>query len=90
MSQEPTFFVDAMTGATVRSGVARLSFSTQRGDGTASHSLTLALPVQQVPILADALVRVLRELEARAKEARDAAPDVAPSPPVTSGFRFEG
>ena len=87
MSQEPTYFADGLTEATVRHGVARLSFATQGADGKAASGLTLAIPLPQVPNVANALIRLLREVEARAKEAQAAQPDAAP--PMTSGLRFE-
>lgn len=87
MSQDLTFFADGLAEATVRHGVARLSFATQGGDGKAVNSFTLALPLLQVANVANALVRLLRELEAKAKEARDAQTNgTAPAP---SGLRFE-
>ena len=88
MSQEPTFFADGLTEATVRNGVARLAFSTQGGDGRPVSSLTLALPVQQVPNVANALIRLLRELEAKAKEMRETQAENGAAP-VASGLRFE-
>lgn len=89
MAHEPIFFADGLTEATVRNGVARLAFATQAGDGAAVPSVTLALPLPQVANVANALIRLLRELEAKAKEARDAQPNGGAGTPAPSGLRFE-
>ncbi|WP_376091426.1 hypothetical protein ACE7GA_21725 [Roseomonas sp. CCTCC AB2023176] len=87
MSQEPTLFADGMTEASVRHGVARLTFATQSGEGQATGGFVVAMPLGQVPNVANALIRLLRELEAKAKEAQQGQPNGTAA--VPSGLRFE-
>ena len=91
MAEVPTFFADGVLEATVRHGVARLKLAVQDGNGKASATGLLVVPLAQLPSLAGSIARLMREVEAKAREAQagpaTAAPTVAEAPAT---FRFEG
>jgi len=97
MADLPTFFADGVLEASVRHGVARLKLAVQDGSGTPSATGLLVVPLTQLPALAGSITRLLREVEAKAKEAgAPAAPGGAapaqPGPasePPPAAFRFE-
>ena len=91
MAELPTFFADGVLEATVRHGVARLKLAVQDGDGKPAATRLLVVPLAQLPALAGSISRLMREVEAKARDAQAAAP--APSPTVAeapAAFRFEG
>jgi len=89
MPDPTTIFADGVLEVTVRHGVARVTLAVQDGKGTATPSGLLVLPLAQVPAVAGALTRLIREVEAKAREAQPAAP-AAPEPLPADAFRFQG
>ncbi|HEY8612706.1 MAG TPA: hypothetical protein VIL69_15645 [Roseomonas sp.] len=91
MAELPTLFADGIVEATVRYGVARLKLALQDGNGTPATTGVLVVPLAQLPAVAGAISRLLREVETKAREAKapeaPAATDPA-EPPAT--FRFQG
>ena len=90
MADLPTLFADGVLEATVRHGVARLKLAVQDGSGAPSATGLLVVPLAQLPAIAGTLARLLREVEAKAREAPAATPAAAPVPEPPSAFRFEG
>ena len=83
MAELPTLFADGVLEATVRHGVARLKLAVQDGNGTPSPTGLLVIPLAQLPAVAGTLARLLREVEAKAREAQGvqaAGPAAAPAP----------
>ncbi|SHJ45335.1 hypothetical protein SAMN02745194_02599 [Roseomonas rosea] len=89
MADLPTLFADGVVEATVRHGVARLKLAVQDGKGTPVPTGLLVVPLTQLPAVAGALTRLLREVEAKARETQpgQAAPEPAEPP---AAFRFQG
>ena len=91
MSNGITLFADGVLEATVRHGVARLTLAIQAGDGKPQTTGTLVVPLAQLPALAGSLARLLREVEAKAKENPAAsAPASEAAAELPSAFRFQG
>ncbi|WP_424136512.1 hypothetical protein [Roseomonas chloroacetimidivorans] len=91
MADLPTLFTDGVLEATVRHGVARIKLGVQEGDGKPTPTGLLVMPLTQLPGLVGTLTRVMREVEAKAKEQQQAATAAGPAaesndPPTT--FRF--
>jgi hypothetical protein len=93
-----TIFADGLLDASVTFGVARLTLAQTGPDGKPMAAGQLVMPVQQLPAFANGLIGVLKQLEAKAKEAQaqreGGAPAPAeadggdPSPAVPGAFRF--
>lgn len=90
MADLPTLFADGVVEATVRHGVARLKLAVQDGNGTPAPTGLLVVPLAQLPAVAGALARLLREVEAKAREAQPAAPAAAEPVELPAAFRFQG
>ena len=89
MPELPTLFADGVTEATVRHGVARLTMAVQDGKGQPASTGMLVVPLTQLPAVVGAMTRLLREVEAKAREV--AAPAQAPAvEPQPEAFRFQG
>ena len=85
MDHTPSIFADGLVEATVRHGVARLSFGLHGADNQPKPAVVLAIPLVQLPNLAGALTKLIQEVQSKAREAQAAAtPAAAPS-----GIRFE-
>jgi hypothetical protein len=93
MAELPTLFADGVLEASIRHGVARLKLAVQDGDGKPSPSGLLVIPLAQLPGVAGTITRLLREVEAKAREAQAAAPaaggEATPDEPPAA-FRFQG
>ncbi|MBP0447498.1 hypothetical protein J8J14_22310 [Roseomonas sp. SSH11] len=94
MPDTQTLFADGVIEASVRHGVARLKLAVQDGSGTPSPTGMLVVPLAQLPAMAGAITRLLREVEAKARESQgqNQAANVAPveSPEPAAAFRFQG
>jgi hypothetical protein len=91
MADLPTLFADGVVEASVRHGVARLKLAVQDGKGTPEATGLLVVPLTQLPAIAGALTRLLREVEAKAREGQPATPAAAaPEPEPAAAFRFQG
>lgn len=91
MPEIPTLFADGVLEATVRHGVARLTLAVQDGNGKPSATGLLVVPLAQLPAMAGSISRLMREVEAKARDVQAAAQ--APEPPAPeapAAFRFGG
>lgn len=100
-----TLFADGLLDASVTHGVARLTLAQTGPDGKPIAAGQLIVPLVQLPALTNALTGLLRQVEARMKEAQQqtagrigpaseldsgAAGQEPPAPSVPGAFRFGG
>ena len=92
-----TIFADGIVDASVNHGVARLTLAQTGPDGKPVPAGQLIIPLAQLPALANGLVGLLKQVEARMREQQAAAPAGAAAPAATpaadatgvpSSFRF--
>jgi hypothetical protein len=89
-----TLFADGMLDATVANGVARITLAQSGADGKPMPAGQLCVPLVQLPALANGLITLLRQVEARAKEAQQRQAAAAPEDdslavPHSGTFRFQ-
>jgi hypothetical protein len=94
-----TVFADGMTEASVSHGVARITLAQSGTDGKPIAVGQLCIPLMQLPAFANGLLNLLKQVEARAKQASQQQAggkgnegqngDVLPGP-VPGAFRFSG
>ena len=91
MSNIPTLFADGVLEATVRHGVARLTLAVQDGNGKPAATGLLVVPLAQLPAMAGSISRLMREVEAKARDVQAAAQaSEPPAPEAPAAFRFGG
>lgn len=91
MSDIPTLFADGVLEATVRHGVARLTLAVQDGNGKPAATGLLVVPLAQLPAMAGSISRLMREVEAKARDVQAAAQASEPAAPeAPAAFRFGG
>ncbi|TPG53145.1 hypothetical protein EAH89_17685 [Roseomonas nepalensis] len=91
MPEIPTLFADGVLEATVRHGVARLTLAVQDGNGKPSATGLLVVPLAQLPAMAGSISRLMREVEAKARDVQAAAQAPEPAAPeAPAAFRFGG
>ena len=88
-----TIFADGILDASVTHGVARLTLAQTGPDGKPMAAGQLVVPLVQLPAMANSLVGLLKQVEAKMKEQQATAPDAAPAataaaPSVPGAFRF--
>ena len=93
-----TIFADGLMDASVTYGVVRLTLAQTGPDGKPVPAGQLVMPLQQLPGFANGLIGLLKQIDARAKEAQaQGAAGSAPAPaieggdaaePVPGAFRF--
>lgn len=95
-----TLFADGILDASVTYGVARLTLAQSGPDGKPTPAGQLLIPLQQLPAFTNGLVGLLKQIDARVKEAQaqqsgTAAPaqgtaaQPSETPPAVPGaFRF--
>ncbi|MBY0335941.1 MAG: hypothetical protein K2X11_04965 [Acetobacteraceae bacterium] len=93
MTETRTIFADGLLDASVHHGVARLNLAQLGSDGKPVPSGQLCVPLTQLPALTNGLVTLLRQIEAKVKEAQ--AAQAAEAPPaeaasMPSAFTFGG
>ena len=100
MPDTRTIFADGILDASVTHGVARLTLAQTGPEGKPVAAGQLVMPLSQLPAFANGLLALLKQIEARVKEAQGqggAAPAPAPAaeapgsePPsaVPGAFRF--
>ncbi|MCO6419758.1 hypothetical protein JYK14_26860 [Siccirubricoccus sp. KC 17139] len=88
MSIDNTIFADGIMEASVHFGVARLTLAQTGADGKPVPAGQLVVPLMQLPAFSNAIMGLLKQVEAKVKEQQAqqgaAAPDVA----VPGSFRF--
>lgn len=93
MPDAPTIFADGLLDASVHNGVARLNLGQLGQDGKPLPCGQLCVPLVQLPALANGLMTLLRQIEAKVKEAQATqAPAEAPAEPqaMPGAFTFGG
>lgn len=103
MADSRLIFADGLMEASVTSGVARFTLAQTGSDGKPTPAGQLVMPLVQVPNFANALVGLLKQIEAKVKDAQaqqgqPAAPPaiaapatiVEPAQSVPGAFRFNG
>ncbi len=92
MSNQNTIFADGILDAAVHHGVARLTLAQLGGDGKPQASGQLVVPLPQLPHVINGLVALMKQIEARVKEAQANATPGQPAEPVPNmvpnTFRF--
>jgi len=99
MPDTRTIFADGMLDASVTHGVARLTLAQTGAEGKPVAAGQLVMPLSQLPAFANGLIGLLKQIEARVKEAQGqhgAAASPAPAaevpasepPSVPGAFRF--
>lgn len=82
---KPTLFADGLLDASVHHSVVRLTLGQLGGDGKPLACGQLVMPLAQLPALANGVLALLRQIEAKAKEqqqAQQASAGSAAAPPA--------
>lgn len=90
MSDKPVQFADGVLDASVHYGVARITLARMGEDGKPQASGVLMVPLVQLPTLTSSLLALVRQIDAKIKEAQpQAAATAAAEPPAMPGsFTF--
>jgi hypothetical protein len=83
-----TIFADGIMDASVTYGVARLTMAQTSADGKPIPAGQLVVPLVQLPAMANSLLGLLKQVEARMKEQQANAPAAPDAPSVPGAFRF--
>ena len=91
-----TIFADGILDASVTHGVARLTLAQTGPEGKPLAAGQLVMPLSQVPAFTNGLIALLKQIEAKVKEAQQgtagapapAAASGAEAPSVPGAFRF--
>ncbi len=92
-----TIFADGILDASVTHGVARLTLAQTGPEGKPVAAGQLVMPLSQVPAFTNGLIALLKQIEAKVKEAQQgtagapapaAASGGAEAPSVPGAFRF--
>ena len=91
-----TIFADNILDASVTHGVARLTMGQAGPEGKPVASGQLVMPLSQLPAFANGLTGLLKQIDAKVKEAQQGAAGGAPAPapagadapPEPGAFRF--
>ena len=65
-----TIFADGILDASVTHGVARLTLAQQGGEGKPVAAGQLVMPLSQLPTFANGIITLLKQIEAKMKEAQ--------------------
>ncbi len=100
MTDVRTIFADGILDASVTHGVARLTLAQTGPEGKPVAAGQLVMPLSQLPAFANGLIGLLKQIEAKMKDAQaqqqgaagggqaPAAADAAEPSPVPGAFRF--
>ena len=75
-----TLFADGILDASVTYGVARLTLAQSGPDGKPTPAGQLLIPLQQLPAFTNGLVGLLKQIDARVKEAQAQQSGAAAAP----------
>ncbi|PZW49132.1 hypothetical protein C8P66_103158 [Humitalea rosea] len=90
----PTLFADGVVEANVTHGVARITLGQAGADGKPQPCGVLIVPLVQLPVVANGLLALLKQIDTKMKEAQAAAGPAAapaaaePAVPSDGAFRF--
>ncbi len=97
MADQPTVFADGILEANVNFGVARITLAQTRADGSPAASGQIIIPVVQLPALANGMLSLMKQIEAKVKQAQAEQVAATSAPPqdggaeaMPSAFRFSG
>jgi hypothetical protein len=94
MPDLPMVFADGILDANVAHGVARITLAQTGPDGQPVGCAQLMVPLVQMPALTNGLLALLKQIDARVKQAQGAAPlSVAATTgaaSVPTSFRYAG
>ncbi|MCQ4160759.1 hypothetical protein NON00_12560 [Roseomonas sp. GC11] len=93
MPDQPVFFADGILEASVNYGVTRITLAQTGPDGKPVPCGQLMIPVVQMPAFANGVLALLKQIDAKVKQAQQAAAPAEPPPaatPVPGSFRFSG
>ncbi len=84
MTDVRTIFADGILDASVTHGVARLTLAQTGNEGRPVPAGQLVMPLSQLPAFANGLIGLLRQVEAKVKEAQaqQGAAAGVPAPPA--------
>ncbi|GGC43153.1 hypothetical protein GCM10011504_22020 [Siccirubricoccus deserti] len=90
MTDTRSIFADGIMDASVHYGVARLTLAQTGADGKPVAAGQLVVPLVQLPAMANGLLGLLKQVEARMKEQQAQQGAAAPEAPaaVPGSFRF--
>ncbi|WP_149540090.1 hypothetical protein [Siccirubricoccus phaeus] len=88
MSIETTIFADGIIEASVHFGVARLTLAQTGADGKPVPAGQLVVPLVQLPAFSNAIVGLLKQVEAKMKEQQAQQAATAETTTVPGSFRF--
>ncbi|MCK8783361.1 hypothetical protein M0638_03055 [Roseomonas sp. NAR14] len=85
-----SIFADGMLDANVSHGVVRINLGQAGPEGKVAPAGQLIMPLAQVPSLINGLVQLMKQVEARMKEAQASQQPTAaePTAAMPSTFRF--
>lgn len=69
LTDKPAVFADGIMDASVHYGVARITLAQLGPDGKAQPSGQMMVPLVQLPAMANALAALVRQIEAKLKDA---------------------
>lgn len=87
----PTLFADGVVEANVTHGVARITLGQAGANGKPLPCGVLIVPLVQLPVVANGLLALLKQIDSKMKETQAAAPATAAAEPVApsdGAFRF--
>ncbi|MFC4166180.1 hypothetical protein [Teichococcus aestuarii] len=94
MSDKPVLFADGVLEASVNYGVTRITLAQTGSDGKPVPCGQLMIPVVQLPAFANSVVALLKQIDAKVKQAQQQAAPAEPAAPepqaVPGSFRFSG
>ncbi|PHK96677.1 hypothetical protein CR162_01820 [Pseudoroseomonas rhizosphaerae] len=96
MSDKPVLFADGILEASVNYGVTRITLAQTGSEGKPVPCGQLMIPVVQLPAFANSVVALLKQIDAKVKQAQQqpAAAEPAAEQPepqaVPGSFRFSG
>ncbi len=91
MTTLPTLFADGILDASVNHNVARITLAQLGADGKPQPCGQLILPLTQLPIFANGVLGLMKQIESRLKEAQASQQATPPAPEpeqVPGSFRF--
>lgn len=96
MPDNAALFADGILEASVHHGVARITLGQTGNDGKPVVCGQLAIPVVQLPAFANSVLALLKQIDAKVKQAQQAQQATSPAPEtpdaqeVPGSFRFSG
>lgn len=96
MTDKTTLFADGILEASVHYGVTRITLAQSGAEGKPVACGQLMIPVVQLPAFANSLLALMKQIDAKVKQAQQAQGAGQPAAPaeaaesVPGAFRFSG